>query len=41
MKNCISGFHDCVDACDGCINENIPSNAGLDVTVKELDNLLQ
>ena len=33
------GFHDCVDACDGCINLKIASNAGLDSTVNYLNKI--
>ena len=39
LKIIFKGFHDCVDACDGCINLGISSNAGLDDTVDDLDEI--
>ena len=33
----ISAFHDCNGGCDGCVNLNNPSNAGLAGIIQELD----
>ena len=39
-SNIILVFHDCVSSqCDGCLNLDNPSNAGLDKIVKDLDQL--
>ena len=40
MALLIAAFHDCVgNKCDGCINLDNPSNAGLDGVIKFLDGL--
>ena len=38
IKICYSAFHDCVgpDGCDGCLNIDDPSNAGLSEIVDRL-----
>ena len=33
----MSGFHDCVGGCDGCLNLKDPNNAGLEQIVTALD----
>ena len=33
------GFHDCVGGCDGCININNDSNAGLDTAITIMEDV--
>jgi hypothetical protein len=34
----LTGFHDCAGGCNGCINTNNPSNAGLLFAVQTLND---
>ena len=36
----VSGFHDCVGGCDGCINLNDPDNNGLDIPIEALQDIV-
>ena len=34
-------FHDCVDKCDGCVNQGDPFNEGLNIPIDALDNIVK